>query len=56
MNHKHHEFAPSSLERLYYCPGSYYRSKGLDTDQKPNEARDRGTFLHKCIQKLNLEG
>ncbi len=45
---KHHEFSPSSLERLSLCPGSYALNKKAPKKPKNKDA-ESGDFLHECI-------
>lgn len=56
MPNKHHEFSPSSLERLRLCPGSFSLSKGVE--EKVDEYASMGKFLHECVanQVFEYEG
>lgn len=46
-NSKHHEFCPSSLDRLANCPGSYIKSKPYqDIEDAENEDAIQGNKLH----------
>jgi hypothetical protein len=44
----HHEFSPSTFERLAACPGSYNKSKNIDIKSN-NQVRDEGELLHNIM-------
>lgn len=55
---KHSEFAPSSLDRYFKCPGSYMMCKGIEKHE--SDAMKEGTLLHAavangCFDNLNSE-
>lgn len=53
-DNKHHEFAPSSLDRLEACNGSYLLSKGIE-EQESKDSED-GTKLHEAMERAATSG
>ena len=51
----HHEFAPSSLQRVHDCPGSYRLCKQVPPLPKSPES-DEGTLLHERVVSGDLSG
>ena len=51
----HHEFSPSSLQRVHDCPGSYRLCKQAPAPERSPEA-DEGTMLHERVVSGDLSG
>lgn len=50
----HHPFAPSSLDRLKACPGSWFMQQGMPREE--SEEADEGTMLHDRVATGNISG
>ena len=49
---KHYRKGPSTLKRVFLCPGSYHLSAGMSG--KPSEYAERGTVLHELASEMLL--
>jgi hypothetical protein len=54
-NRKHHEFAPSSLDRIANCPGSYNLSKTFEDVEYEDAFRDEGNLLHEFMAGVRVK-
>ena len=50
----HHDFGPSSLDRMSLCPGSYFMQQGMPREESENA--DEGTMLHDRVATGDLSG
>lgn len=51
----HHPFSPSTLQRLFLCPGSYKMSKDIPEPPKSEDSTE-GTMLHEAVANGKIDG